>query len=96
MLATGTHVLIRVRDGITLNRAGDFLPDGSYPRRRGDRPLRLQGQARRPARPPPGDLVHPREISFTAARRAVITTTRAGTATASLPAPAITANSRDY
>jgi hypothetical protein len=30
MLATGTHVLIRVRDGITLNRAGDFLPDGSY------------------------------------------------------------------
>ena len=36
--------------------------------------------------------VHPREISFTAARRAVITTTRAGTATASLPASAITAN----
>ncbi len=35
-----------------------------------------------------------REISFTAARRAIITTTRAGTATASLPAPAITA-SRD-
>ena len=30
MLATGTHVLIRVKDGITLNRAGDFLPDGSY------------------------------------------------------------------
>jgi hypothetical protein len=30
MLATGTHVLIRVRDGITLHRAGDFLPDGSY------------------------------------------------------------------
>jgi hypothetical protein len=29
MLATGTHVLIRVRDGITLRRAGDFLPDGS-------------------------------------------------------------------
>ena len=23
-------MLIRVRDGITLNRAGDFLPDGSY------------------------------------------------------------------
>ena len=39
-----------------------------------------------------GQPVHPREISFTAARRAVITTTRAGTATASLPAPAITAN----
>jgi hypothetical protein len=30
MLETGTHVLIRVRDGITLRRAGDFLPDGSY------------------------------------------------------------------
>jgi hypothetical protein len=30
MLATGTHVLIRVRDGITLRRDGDFLPDGSY------------------------------------------------------------------
>ena len=30
MLDTGTHVLIRVRDGITLRRAGDFLPDGSY------------------------------------------------------------------
>ena len=30
MLATGTHVLIRVKDGITLDRIGDFLPDGSY------------------------------------------------------------------
>jgi hypothetical protein len=30
MLATGTHVLIRVKDGITLCRAGDFLPGGSY------------------------------------------------------------------
>jgi hypothetical protein len=30
MLAAGTHVLIRVKDGITLHRAGDFLPDGSY------------------------------------------------------------------
>lgn len=30
MLATGTHVLIRLKDGITLNRLGDFLPDGSY------------------------------------------------------------------
>ena len=30
MLATGTHVLIRVKSDITLNRAGDFLPDGSY------------------------------------------------------------------
>jgi hypothetical protein len=41
-----------------------------------------------------GQPARPREISFTAARRAIITTTRAGTATASLPAPAITA-SRD-
>jgi hypothetical protein len=41
-----------------------------------------------------GQPVHPREISFTAARRAIISTTRAGAATASLPAPAITA-SRD-
>jgi hypothetical protein len=31
MLATGTHVLIRVKDGITLTRTGDFWPDGSYP-----------------------------------------------------------------
>ena len=30
LLATGTHVLIRVRDRITLDRCGDFLPDGSY------------------------------------------------------------------
>jgi hypothetical protein len=30
LLETGTHVLIRVRDGITLRRAGDFLADGSY------------------------------------------------------------------
>jgi hypothetical protein len=30
LLEAGTHVLIRVRDGITLRRAGDFLPDGSY------------------------------------------------------------------
>jgi hypothetical protein len=30
MLETGTHVLIRVRDGIALRRTGDFLPDGSY------------------------------------------------------------------
>jgi len=30
MLETGTQVLIRVRDGITLRREGDFLPDGSY------------------------------------------------------------------
>jgi hypothetical protein len=31
MLAAGTHVLIRVKDGVTLTRTGDFLPDGSYP-----------------------------------------------------------------
>jgi hypothetical protein len=36
--------------------------------------------------------VHPREISFTAARHAIITTTRAGAATASLPTPLVTAN----
>jgi hypothetical protein len=30
LLEAGTHVLIRVRDGITLRRDGDFLPDGSY------------------------------------------------------------------
>src|ERR1019366_4596136 len=41
-----------------------------------------------PARKGPraGQPVHPREISFTAARRAVIATTRTGAATASLPA----------
>jgi hypothetical protein len=37
-----------------------------------------------------GKPVHPREISFTAARRAVITTTRTGAATASLPTPLAT------
>jgi hypothetical protein len=39
-----------------------------------------------------GQPVHPREISFTAARRAVITSTGAGAATESLPAVMITAN----
>ena len=41
-----------------------------------------------------GKPVHPREISFTAARRAAITTTRNGTATAGLPAPLTTAATR--
>jgi hypothetical protein len=41
-----------------------------------------------------GHPVHPREISFTAARRAAITATRTGTATASLP-PALTTAGRD-
>jgi hypothetical protein len=41
-----------------------------------------------------GQPVQPREISFTAARRAAITATRAGTATASLPGP-LTAAARD-
>ncbi len=41
-----------------------------------------------------GQPVHPREISFTAARRAVITSTSSGAATASLPA-ALTAANRD-
>jgi hypothetical protein len=30
MLGTGTHVLIRLKDGVTLHRIGGFLPDGSY------------------------------------------------------------------
>lgn len=30
MLATGTHVLIRVKSDIRLSRIGEFLPDGSY------------------------------------------------------------------
>jgi hypothetical protein len=30
MLGTGTHVLIRLKDGITLHRIAEFLPDGSY------------------------------------------------------------------
>lgn len=30
LLATGTHMLIRGRDGMTLNRTGEFLPDRSY------------------------------------------------------------------
>jgi hypothetical protein len=38
--------------------------------------------------------VHPREISFTAARRAVVASVRSGAATASLPA-ALTAANRD-
>jgi len=38
-----------------------------------------------------GQPVQPREISFTAARRAAITTTRTGAATASLPSPITTA-----
>jgi hypothetical protein len=40
-----------------------------------------------------GQPVHPREISFTAARRTIIATTSAGTATASLPAALTSANS---
>jgi hypothetical protein len=50
---------------------------------------RLAAPARKGRRA--GQPVHPREISFTAARRAAITTTRSGTATASLPAPLTTA-----
>jgi hypothetical protein len=191
MLATGTHVLIRVKDGITLERTGDFLPDGSYlakvsgggitltvrvteytvavagrdapelfclitdlydhdaypartlaaayhwrwigsetslkeaksaisgagpstgPMLRSQSPALVAqehaawviavelgravaraaaaiavpaGKGKRAGQP-----VHPRQISFTAARRAIIATTRAGTATASLPAPAVAA-----
>jgi hypothetical protein len=194
MLETGTHVLIRVRDGITLRRAGDFLPDGSYlaeisgggatltvrvieyavtvagrdtpelfclitdlhdhdayparmlakayhrrwigsetclkeaksaisgagpstgPMLRSQSPALIRQEhaawvtavelarataraaaavavpARRGRRA--GHPVHPREISFTAARRAVTASVRSGTATASLPA-ALTAANRD-
>jgi hypothetical protein len=42
-----------------------------------------------------GQPVHPREISFTAARRAAVTTTRAGAATASLPAAITTTRRRE-
>jgi hypothetical protein len=50
---------------------------------------RAAARAARPARKGrrAGQPVHPREISFTAARRTALTTTRDGTATASLPAP---------
>src|SRR5664280_2754982 len=30
ILATGTHVLIRIKSDITLTRISDFFPDGSY------------------------------------------------------------------
>jgi len=193
MLATGTHVLIRVKDGITLTKIGEFLPDGSYlasisgggvtltvrvieyyatvagadspelfalitdltdhaaypaqilatayhwrwigsetclkeaksaisgagpsagPMLRSQSPALVRQEhaawvistelARAVARAAAavavpagkgkraGQPVHPREISFTAARRAVITSTRSGAATASLPAPLTTANS---
>ena len=193
LLATGAHVLIRVKDGITLRRAGAFLPDGSYlaaicgggvtltvrvteyyvriggqdapelfclitdltdheaypaadlarayhwrwigsetalkenksaitgagpstgPMLRSQSPAliaqehaawvisaeltRATARAAAAAAVPAGkgkragQPVHPREISFTAARRAVITSTRSGAATASLPAPLTTANS---
>ena len=191
MLETGTHVLIRIRDGITLRRDGDFLPDGSYlaeisgggitltvrvieytvavagrdapelfclitdlhdhhaypaetlarayqwrwvgsetclkeaksaisgagpstgPILRSQSPALITQEhaawvtavelARAVARAAAavavparrgrgaGQLVHPREISFTAARRAVIASFRSGAATASLPAQMITA-----
>ncbi len=194
MLATGTHVLIRVKSDIPLRRSGDFLPDGSYlavisgggstltirvteytvavagadapelfalitdlhdhdaypagalaaayhwrwigsetclkeaksaisgagpstgPMLRSGSPALIAQEhaawvtatelARATARAATaiavparkgkraGQRVHPREISFTAARRAVITTTRSGTATASLPAR-LTEASRD-
>ncbi len=194
MLATGSHVLIRVKDGITLNRIGGFLPDGSYlasirgggvtltvrvieytvtvagqdapelfalitdllddaaysaevlaaayhwrwigsetclkeaksaitgagpstgPMLRSGSPALVAQEhaawiiavelARAAARAAAGiavpagkgkragQVVHPREISFTASRRAVITSTRSGAATASLPA-ALTEASRD-
>jgi hypothetical protein len=194
LLETGTHVLIRVKDGITLRRDGDFLPDGSYlaeisgggitltvrvieytvtvagrdtpelfclitdlhdhaayparllaqayhwrwigsetclkeaksaitgagpstgPMLRSQSPALVAQEhaawvtavelARATARAAAavaiparkghraGQPVHPREISFTAARRAVIASVRSGAATASLPA-ALTAANRD-
>jgi hypothetical protein len=54
---------------------------------------RLAAPARKGRRA--GQPVHPREISFTAARRAAVTTTRNGAATASLPAPLTTARRND-
>jgi hypothetical protein len=192
MLATGTHVLIRVKSDIPLRRTGDFLPDGSWPAQltsggitlavrvieywvtiagrdapelfclitdladhetypaqslaaayhwrwigsetalkeakstisgagpstgamlRSHSPAlaaqehaawvtaaeltrataRAAAAVAIPARRGrcAGQPVHPREISFTAARRVIIASTRAGAATASLPAPLITAN----
>ncbi len=192
MLATGTHVLIRLKNGITLPRTGEFAPDGSYPATisgggatlamrvveytvniagtdtgelfclitdlhddttypaevlaeayhwrwiGSETTLKEAKSAINGAGPSTGAIlrsgcpaliaqehpawvtaveltravtraaaalatpavkgrragkpVHPREISFTAARRAVITTTRTGTATASLPTPLTTAN----
>jgi hypothetical protein len=80
MLATGTHVLIRVKDGITLTPAGAFAPGGSYPgrlvrrRRHADPPRdRVPRQRRRAGRPraarpdhrPPG----PRRLPGAAAGR---------------------------
>ncbi|HEX3957840.1 MAG TPA: hypothetical protein VHZ03_14575, partial [Trebonia sp.] len=53
------------------------------------RAARLAAPARKGRRA--GQCVHPREISFTAARRAAIASVRNGTATASLPAPLTTA-----
>lgn len=192
MLSTGTHLLIRVKDGITLHRIGEFLSDGSYLASIGTGRVRLtvrvieywislaeadtkelfclitdlhdhtaypaqalaaayhwrwigsetslkeakstisgagpstgamlrsacptllaqehaawvtaveltRATARAAAAhatpastgPRAGQPVHPRQISFTAARRAVITTTRTGAATASLPTPLTTTN----
>jgi len=192
MLATGTHVLIRLKDGITLPRQGQFAPDGSYlatisgggttlTMRVVEYTVSIAGQdtpelfclatdlhddttypaqtlaeayhwrwigsettlkeaksAINGAGPSTGAIlrsaspalvaqehaawvtaveltraaaraaaalatpahkgrragkpVHPRQISFTAARRAVITSTRTGTATASLPTPPATTN----
>jgi hypothetical protein len=194
VLATGSHVLVRLKDGITLTRVGDYLPDGSflatvsgggatltvrvieytvslagqptpelfclitdlhdhtaYPARaladayhwrwigsetclkeakstisgagpstgamlRSASPhlvaqehaawvtatelVRATSRAAAAVAVPAakgrraGQPVHPREISFTAARHAIVTTTRAGTATASLPTQMVTASSQ--
>jgi hypothetical protein len=57
------------------------------------RAARLAAPARKGRRA--GQSVQPREISFTAARRAAITSVRNGTATASLPAPLTAARRSD-
>jgi hypothetical protein len=54
---------------------------------------RLAAPARKGRRA--GQPVQPREISFTAARRAAVTAVRDGTATASLPAPLTTARRKE-
>ena len=118
MLATGSHVLIRVKSDIRLPRISPFAVDGSYLTRLSgggttltmrvvEYYISLDGQTTpelfclvrsaaavaAPFRKGPrtGQPVAARHLSFTTARRTLIGTVRAGTATASLPEPARTA-----